>query len=155
MAHDHDHNVADDDLGYEDIDIKDALGLPDVLPPIRLLPLPELARGKENIKKRAALGPPAPPPPIRLLPLPELAAQARTAPVARQLAALAEWVGKDGREVEEAGDPTSEGLAEATAALGVDADELAFLWECALSVEWLVFDDDDESRVSPGETADD
>jgi hypothetical protein len=125
MAHDHDHHVADDDLEYEDIDIKDALGLPDALPPIRLLPLPELA------------------------------AQARTAPVARQLAALAEWVGKDGREVDEAGDLTPEGAAEAIAALGVDADELAFLWECALGVEWLVFDDDDEDRVSPGETADD
>jgi hypothetical protein len=125
MAHDHDHEVADDDFEYEDIDIKDALGLPDALPPIRLLPLPELA------------------------------AQARTAPVARQLAALAEWVGKDGREVDEAGDLTPEGLAEAKAALGVDDDELAFLWECALAVEWLVFEDDDEDRVSPGETADD
>ncbi len=125
MAHDHDHEVADDDFEYEDIDIKDALGLPDALPPIRLLPLPELA------------------------------AQARTAPVARQLAALAEWVGKDGREVDEAGDLTPEGLAEAKAALGVDGDELAFLWECALAVEWLVFEDDDEDRVSPGETADD
>jgi hypothetical protein len=125
MAHDHDHEVADDDFEYEDIDIKDALGLPDALPPIRLLPLPELA------------------------------AQARTAPVARQLAALAEWVGKDGREVDEAGDLTPEGLAAAKAALGVDDDELAFLWECALAVEWLVFEDDDEDRVSPGETADD
>src|SRR5882672_10368287 len=125
MAHDHDHDVASDDFEYEDIDIKDALGLPDALPPIRLLPLPELA------------------------------AQARTAPVVRQLAALAEWVGKDGREVDEAGDLTPEGVAEAAAALGVDGDELAFLWECALGVEWLVFDDDDEDRVSPGETADD
>lgn len=125
MAHDHDHDVADDDFDYEDIDIKDALGLPDSLPPIRLLPLPELA------------------------------AQARSAPVARQLAALAEWVGKDGREVDEAGDLTPESQAAAAAALGVDADELAFLWECALSVEWLVFDDQDESRVGPGETADD
>jgi hypothetical protein len=125
MAHDHDHDVADDDFEYEDIDIKEALGLPDALPPIRLLPLPELA------------------------------AQARTAPVARQLAALAEWVGKDGREVDDAGDLTPEGTAAATAALGVDDDELAFLWECALSVEWLVFADDDEDRVSPGETADD
>jgi len=123
MAHDHDHDVADDDFEYEDIDIKDALGLPDALPPIRLFPLPELA------------------------------AQARTAPVARQLAALAEWVGKDGREVDEVGDLTPGGLAEATAALGVDADGLAFLWECALGVEWLVFDDED--RVVPGETADD
>jgi hypothetical protein len=125
MAHDHDHDVADDDLSYEDIDIKDALGLPDTLPPIRLLPLPELA------------------------------AQARTAPVARQLAALAEWVGKEGREVDDAGDLAADGQAEVAAALGVDADELAFLWECALSVEWLAFDDDDEDRVVPGETADD
>jgi hypothetical protein len=125
MAHDHDHDVVDDDFEYEDVDIKDALGLPDALPPIRLLPLPELA------------------------------AQARTAPVARQLAALAEWVGKEGREVDEAGDLTPEGLTAATAALGVDADEFAFLWECALGVEWLVFDDDDEDRVTPGETADD
>jgi hypothetical protein len=125
MAHDHDHDVADDEFSYEDIDIKDALGLPDALPPIRLLPLPELA------------------------------AQARTAPVARQLAALAEWVGKDGREVDEDGDLTADGLTEAVAALGVSADEVAFLWECALSVEWLVFDDDDEDRVVPGETADD
>jgi hypothetical protein len=125
MAHDHDHEVADDGFEYEDIDIKDALGLPDALPPIRLLPLPELA------------------------------AQARTAPVARQLAALAEWVGKDGREVDEAGDLTPEGQAAATAALGVDEDELAFLWECALGVEWLAFDGDDEDRIGPGETADD
>ena len=122
----HDHDHdVDDDFEYEDIDIKDALGLPDALPPIRLLPLPQLA------------------------------AQARTAPVARKLAALAEWVGKDGREVDELGDLTPDGLAGATAAVGVDDDELAFLWECALSVEWLAFDDDDESRVSPGETADD
>src|ERR1700728_2272718 len=125
MAHDHDHDVVDDDFEYEDVDIKDALGLPDALPPIRLLPLPELA------------------------------AQARTAPVARKLAALAEWVGKEGREVDEAGDLTPDGLAAATAALGVDADEFAFLWECALGVEWLVFDDDNEDRVTPGDTADD
>jgi len=125
MADDQDHDLVDDDLEYEDVDIKEALGLPDALPPIRLLPLPELA------------------------------AQARTAPVARRLAALAEWVGKEGREVDEAGDLTPDGLAAATAALGVDAEELAFLWECALGVEWLVFDDDDEDRVLPGETADD
>src|SRR5216683_609330 len=108
MAHDHDHDVVDDEFEYEDVDIKDALGLPDALPPIRLLPLPELA------------------------------AQARTAPVARQLAALAEWVGKEGREVDEVGDLTAEGLTAATAALGVDAADFAFLWECALGVEWLV-----------------
>jgi hypothetical protein len=125
MAHDHDHEVDDDDFGYEDIDIKEALGLPDALPPIRL-------------QQRS-----------------QLAATARTAPVARQLAALAEWVGKDGRAVDDAGDLTPEGVTEATAALGVDAEELAFLWEYALGVEWLTFDADDEDRVIPGETADD
>ena len=125
MAHDHDHDVVDDDFDYEDIDIKDALGLPDALPPIRLLPLAELA------------------------------AQARTAPLVRKLAALAGWVGKDGREVDEVGDLTPEGQAGAAAAVGVDAEELAFLWECALGVEWLVFDENDEDRVIPGETADD
>src|SRR6185437_8329179 len=101
MAQDHDHDVADDDLEYEDIDIKDALGLPDALPPIRLLPLPELA------------------------------ATARTAPLTRQLARLAEWVGKDGREVDEEGDLTPAGVTEAAKALGVSADDLAFLWDYA------------------------
>jgi hypothetical protein len=123
MAHDHDHDVADDDFDFADIDIKEALGLPDVLPPIRLLPLPELAAG------------------------------ARTAPIAGQLAALAEWVGKDGREIDEDGDLTPDGFAEAIAALGVDATDFAFLWEYALGVEWLVFDPDDDDRVVPGETA--
>lgn len=125
MAHDHDHGVDDDDFDYEDIDIKEALGLPDALPPIRLLPLPELA------------------------------ARARTAPVARELALLADWVGKDGREVDEDGDLTSEGLAEAVLTLGIEEEDLDFLWEYALGVEWLVFDSDDEDRVVPGETAED
>jgi hypothetical protein len=125
MAHDHDHGVDDDDFDYEDIDIKEALGLPDALPPIRLLPLPELA------------------------------ARARTAPVARELALLADWVGKDGREVDEDGDLTSDGLAEAVMTLGIEEEDLDYLWEYALAVEWLVFDSDDEDRVVAGETAED
>jgi len=125
MAHDHDHDVADGDFEFEEIDIKEALGLPDALPPIRLLPLPELA------------------------------ARARIAPLTRQLAVLTDWVGKDGREVDEAGDLTTEGATEAASALGIDAEELAFLWEYALGVEWLAFDEDDDDRVVPGETADD
>ena len=129
MAHDHDHvhvhDVDDDDFEYEDIDIKEALGLPDALPPIRLLPLPELA------------------------------AQARRAPLPGQLAALAAWVGKDGREVDEDGDLTDEDQAAAVTALGVTAEDFDFLWEYALGVEWLLFDPEDEDRVLPGETADD
>jgi hypothetical protein len=127
MAHDHDHvhSVDDDDFEYEDIDIKEALGLPDALPPIRLLPLPELA------------------------------AQARRAPLASQLAALATWVGKDGREVDEDGDLTEDDQAAAITAVGITAEEFDFLWEYALGVEWLLFDPEDEDRVLPGETADD
>ncbi|HEX4087792.1 MAG TPA: hypothetical protein VHZ33_03695 [Trebonia sp.] len=128
MAHDHDHvnsHGADDDFEYEDIDIKEALGLPDALPPIRLLPLPALA------------------------------AEARRAPLPAQLAALAAWVGKDGREVDSDGDLTPEDQAEVVAALGVTAEDFDFLWEYALGVEWLLFDPDDEDRVLTGETADD
>jgi hypothetical protein len=129
MAHDHDHvhvnDVDDDDFEYEDIDIKEALGLPDALPPIRLLPLPELTDA------------------------------ARRAPLPAQLAALAAWVGKDGREVDEDGDLTPEDQAEVVAALGVAPEDFDFLWEYALGVEWLVFDSDDEDRVLTGETADD
>jgi hypothetical protein len=125
MAHDHDHGVDDDDFDFEDIDIKEALGLPDALPPIRLLPLPELAAG------------------------------ARTAPVTRELALLADWVGKDGRAVDEDGDLTTDGLADAVATLGIEEEDLVFLWEYALGVEWLVFDSEDEDRVVPGETAED
>jgi hypothetical protein len=130
MAHDHDHDHVNshgvaDDFEYEDIDIKEALGLPDALPPIRLLPLPELA------------------------------AEARRAPLPGQLAALAAWVGKDGREVDSSGDLTPEDQAEVVAALGVSAEDFDFLWEYALGVEWLLFDPDDEDRVLAGETADD
>ena len=122
----HDHDHDhDDDFEYEDIDIKEALGLPDALPPIRLLPLPELA------------------------------AEARKAPLASQLAALATWVGKDGREVDSDGDLSDEDQDAAVTALGVSAEDFDFLWEYALGVEWLLFDPEDEDRVMPGETADD
>ena len=125
MAHDHDYDAVDGDFDYEDIDIKEALGLPDELPPIRLMPVADLA------------------------------AQARTAPLALQLAALVEWVGKDGREVDELGDLSEEDTATAAGAVGAAGTDFEFLWEYALSVEWLVFDEADENRVIAGETAED
>jgi hypothetical protein len=64
-------------------------------------------------------------------------------------------VGKDGREVDEDGDLTADGLAEAVLTLGIEEEDLVFLWEYALGVEWLVFDSEDEDRVVPGETAED
>jgi hypothetical protein len=107
-----------------DVDIKEALGLPDSLPPIRLPSLPELA------------------------------AQAREAPLPSSLAALAGWVGTGGREVTDDGELTSADMLEAVGALGVDPEDFAYLWEYAIAVEWLAFDDDDD-RVVQGELAED
>ena len=128
---DHLGGYPDDDMDeFENVDIKEALGLPDSLPPIRLSPAAELA------------------------------AQARSAPLPRRLAALAAWAGEDGREVTDDGDLAPRDLAGAASALGVEPGDLAYLWEYALAVDWLVFDEGDEDedeeyddRVVPGETA--
>ena len=118
----------DDDFDYyrDGIDdLKEALGLPDSLPPIRL--------------------------PSR----PELAAQARKAPLCAHLAALADWVGRDGRQVGEDGNLPEPADREAMRALGVESgDDYAFLWEYALAGGWLVFDSGGD-RVLPGEAAED
>ena len=116
---------ADSDDGTDDIDLtslKEAFELPDSLPPIRL---PSIA---------------------------ELAAQAREAPLPRQLAALAMWVGA-GRRVDEEGDLSPSDAAAAAAAAGVGADDFAFLWEYAIAADWLSYDDADEDLVEPGEVA--
>jgi hypothetical protein len=119
--------VSEDDFpygdSYEDVDIKEALGLPDSLPPIRLLSLPELA------------------------------ALARQAPLPRQLDALVAWVGADSRTVTEDGLLTEPDMLDASAAVGVTPGDLAFLWEYAFAAEWLRYDDDDDERVVPGELA--
>ena len=122
--------TGDDMDEFEDVDIKEALGLPDSLPPIRLSSASELV------------------------------AQARSAPLPGQLAALAAWVGEDGREVTDDGELAPPDLAAAVGALGVEPGDLTYLWEYALAVDWLVFDegeeDEDEDyddRVVPGETA--
>ena len=130
---DHLGGYPDDDMDeFENVDIKEALGLPDSLPPIRLSPASELV------------------------------AQARSAPLTGQLAALAAWVGEDGREVTDDGELAPPDLAAAVGALGVEPGDLTYLWEYALAVDWLVFDEDEddedededyEDRVLPGETA--
>jgi hypothetical protein len=118
---------ADSGDGTGDIDLtslKEAFELPDSLPPIRL---PSIA---------------------------ELAAQARRAPLARQLAALAAWVGAGGRRIDEAGDLSPVDAAAAAAAAGAGADDFAYLWEYAIAADWLSYDDDaDVDRVVPGEAA--
>ncbi|MBO0805112.1 MAG: hypothetical protein J2P25_18805 [Nocardiopsaceae bacterium] len=94
-------------------DVAEAVGLPDELPALRL---PAAA---------------------------ELAASARAAELPATLARLADWVGDDGRPVTDEGDLEPDDAAAATRALAVHPDELAFLWEYALTSDWVAFDDDD------------
>jgi hypothetical protein len=119
-------------------------------------PPDELADGHEtaDVNVKEAFGLPDSLPPIRLPALPELAALARQAPLPRQLSALVGWVGDAGRQVDEAGDLTAEDFLAANAALAPDRDDdLVFLWDYALAVDWLAFDEDSGDRVVPGETA--
>ena len=121
----------DDD---EDIDFKEAFGLPDRLPPIRL---PTQA---------------------------ELAGMARGGiPMAGQLQALAVWLGT-GRAVTENGELAGGDAAEAAAALGLslpdlpdvgrmrDVPRLDYLWRLALDAGFVELDED-ETHAVPGEVA--
>jgi hypothetical protein len=111
-----------------------------------------------------AIGLPGELPPLRLPPLPELAAQARTARLVGQLAAVVAWSGDDGRLTDAEGDLADADAADGARSLGVDPEDFAYLWEYALTADWLDFADEDEdedededgageSLVVPGETA--
>jgi hypothetical protein len=136
-GHDHDHSGPDhdewdgdaewndeewDEVDSDgDVDLKDAFGLPDELPPLRL---PADA---------------------------ELAAAARAIPLLTDLAALAAWVGTDGRAIDADAELSASDRADALAALGVTPEQLAYLWKYAGAVDWI--EETDEGRVLSGETA--
>jgi hypothetical protein len=110
----------DDD---QDIDLKEAFGLPDRLPPMRL---PSEA---------------------------ELAAMARSAPLIGQLQALATWLGPGRAVTENAqladGDAAE---AAAALGLGTPTARLDYLWQLALDAEFIELDED-ETHALPGEVA--
>jgi hypothetical protein len=129
-----DFDAIDDDLDIVDFgDVAATIGLPDELAPLRLPPLPELV------------------------------AQARAARLAARLAAVVAWSGDGGRRTDADGDLTDADAADGAASLGVTPEEFAYLWEYALTADWLDFADEDsaeaetgpdeESLVVPGETA--
>jgi hypothetical protein len=116
----------DDDEDDFVFDLKDAFDLPDELPPVHL---PSEA---------------------------ELAAAARQAPIIAQLVTLAGWLGEDGREVGEDGDPLPDDLADAAAAAGVDPGEFPYLWDLALESDFVDLDDEELSdgvRALAGDAA--
>ncbi|MBO0820383.1 MAG: hypothetical protein J2P26_05985 [Nocardiopsaceae bacterium] len=104
-------------------DVADAIGLGDELPALRLPGLAVLARS------------------------------ARAAELPATLARLADWVGDDGRPVTDEGDLTDSGAAEAARALGLPPGELAFLWEYALTSDWVGFDEDEDDEDGTGDLA--
>lgn len=121
----------DDDEDEEDISLKDAFGLPDRLPPMRL---PSGA---------------------------ELAAMARSAPMMGQLRSLAAWLGPGRAVTENAELPGGDiaeaaaaiGLGEAVAAGRMrDLPRLDYLWRLALDAGFVELDED-ETHALPGETA--
>jgi hypothetical protein len=124
-SHEHDHDGLEFGDGHEDEDqsalIKESFGLPDTLPPIRL---PSDA---------------------------ELAEQVRSVPLVKQLAALAEWVGADGRDADEDGELTGDARDEALRILNVPADRFRYLWKYATAVDWVEVDEDGQARG--GQTA--
>jgi hypothetical protein len=125
----------DDEDEEEDLDIKEAFGLPDRLPPMRLLP-------------------PA-----------ELAAMARSAPMIGQLLALATWLGPSRAVTENAGLAGGDAAeACAALGIGIpsasdlpagrmrDVPRLDYLWRLALDAEFIELDDD-ETHAVPGDIA--
>lgn len=91
-----------------------------------------------------AIGLPGELAPLRLPPLPELAARARTARLAGQLEAVVAWAGEDGRLTDVDGDLTDADAADGARSLGVEPADFAYLWEYALTADWLDFDDEDD-----------
>ena len=119
--------VFDAEEEYEDddqeIDLKEAFGLPDRLPPMRLPPEAELA------------------------------GMARGASLIGQLQALAAWLGPGRAVTENAelaGDDAAE--AAAALGLGTPTARLDYLWRLALEAEFIELDED-ETHALPGEVA--
>lgn len=107
-----DEDEDDEDDGPE-LDLKEAFGLPDELPPVRLPPAAELA------------------------------AMARQVPVIAQLRTLTAWLGEQGREVDQDGDLLPGDVPAAAAAVGIDPGELPYLWDLALESDFAALDENE------------
>lgn len=109
--------------GFEDADLKEAFGLPDSLPPIRLPSLPELV------------------------------ALARQAPLTRRLAEFADWIGAAGREATDDGQLAEPDAAcEALGVTPVDLAYL-WEYAHAVEWLTFEEDDAGRVRALPGDTA--
>ena len=102
-----------------------------------------------------AIGLPDELPALRLPPETKLAAAARATELPATLARLADWVGADGRPVTDEGDLTGDDGTAAARALGIGTGELAFLWEYALTSDWVGFGEDEDEDEDEDDQAED
>jgi hypothetical protein len=151
--------VGDDDLGFEVLDFRDGDSYVDDMDDVEDMDDIDIVDFGDVV---AAVGLPGELPPVRLPPRAELAAQAAVAPLPGQLAALAAWSGESDRIADSEGDLSAEDMADGARALGVTPEEFGYLWEYALTADWLDFageeqeggeDDEDDSLVVPSEMA--
>jgi len=110
--------------------------------------------GADPTSARRALRLPARLPGVLLPATASLAVLARSAPLARLLAGLAEFTGR-GRALDKAGDLPAADAAAAARGLGVTAAALGFLWEYALAASWVAVAEDGHGHrlALPGEMA--
>jgi hypothetical protein len=87
-------------------------------------------------------------PGVRLPLAAELPALARSATLMSHLEALASWLGHHGRQVTAADQLSDADAADAARRIGVGTEYLPYLWEYALSAQWLELEDEpDGSRT--------
>jgi hypothetical protein len=100
----------------------------------------EEAEEGAELSLKEAFGLPDELPPLRLPPDAELAVVARAIPMLGELAALASWVGEAGRAVDADAELSVADQADALTALGVPAERFGYLWKYAGAVEWVIED---------------
>lgn len=105
-----------------------------------LLDLRGAAGGVVGLKEAFALEDELPP--LLLPPESQLADTVRRLPLLGQLTALTEWLGDDGRHVDEDLNLTPADAAEAAAAAGIDPASLPDLWDMALDSDFMDIADD-------------
>ena len=79
---------------------------------------------------------------------------ARSAPVIAELAALAAWLGRDGRLVTDTDDLADDDAADACRQLRIGPERLSSLWQYALISGWFELEDSADLRHLGGDRAD-
>jgi hypothetical protein len=102
--------------------------------------------GEPGVRLKRVFRLPGKLPGVWLLPEPELAAMARSAPVIDGLAALAGWLGGEGRLVTRTYNLTDDDAADACRELGIGPEQLSSLWQYGLYSGWFKLEDSEDPQ---------